>query len=199
MPNVRVVDPLDFALDAVDRRHALLAAAHQYDALDDIVVRILAGDAEARFMTDLDGCYVADQDRVASALGEHRVAQLIRRADEPDAADHCRLGADIDGVAADIDVAVVERLQQLRQRQPIGDEFVEIDLELERFGLAAPSDHVDDAGHRAESALQHPVLQRLEIKHAVAGWADEPISVDFSDRTDRRNLRLSVVRKVREL
>ena len=197
--NVRAVDPLDFALDTFDRRHALFATAHKHDALDDIVVCVLAGDAEPRFVTDLHRGHVPHQDRVPPALRQHRVAQLLRRADEPDAAHHRRLRANIDGVAADIDVAVIQRLQQLRQRQPVGNQLVEIDLKLEGFGLAAPSDDVDDAGHRAESALQHPVLQRLEIKHAVAGWADEPISVDFSDRTDRRNLRLSVVRKVREL
>ena len=50
--DVRTVDALDFALDALDGRHALLAAAHQHDALHDVVVGILAGDAEARLVPD---------------------------------------------------------------------------------------------------------------------------------------------------
>ena len=48
--DVRTVDPLDLPLDALDRRHALLAAPHQHDALDDVVVVVHAGDAEARLV-----------------------------------------------------------------------------------------------------------------------------------------------------
>ena len=44
---------VDLGLDALDGRHALLAATHQHDALDDVVVVVLAGDAEARLMADL--------------------------------------------------------------------------------------------------------------------------------------------------
>ena len=197
--DVRIVDALDFALDPLDRRHALLAATHQHDALDDVVIRIVAGDAEARLLPDRDGGHVTDQHRIAVALRQHRVAQVLDRANKPDAPHHRRLRADIDGVAADIDVAVVQRLQQLRQGQPIGNELVEIDLELECLGLAAPSDDVDDSRHRAEAALQHPVLQGLEIEHAVAGGTDQPVAEDFADRTDRRNLRLRVVRQRRNL
>ena len=123
-----IVDALDLALDLLDRRHALLAAAHQHDALDDVVVAVLAGDAQARLLPDGDRGDVLDQDRIAAALGEHGVAQVLDRANEADAAHHRRLRADIDGVAADIDVAVAHRLQQLRQREPVGDELVEIDL-----------------------------------------------------------------------
>ena len=197
--NVRTVDALDFALDAFDRRHALLAAAHQHDPLHDVVIGIVAGNAEARLLPDRDGGDIPHQDRVAAALGQHGVAEILDRANEPDAPDHRRLRADIHGIAADIDVAVVQSLQQLRQRQPIGDELVEIDLELERLGLAAPADDVDDAGHCAEAALQHPVLQGLEIEHAVAGRTGQPISEDFTDRADRRDLRLRIVRQGRDL
>jgi hypothetical protein len=38
-------------------------------------------------------------------------------------------------------------------------------------------------------------LQRLEIENAVAGRTDQPVAVDFSNRADRRNLRLGVVRQ----
>ena len=108
--NVRIVDPFDFALDTLDRRHALFAPAHEHDTLDDVVVRVLAGDAEPRFVADMHRGHVPHQNRVSPALRQHRIAQFLRRADEPDAAHHRRLRADIDGVAADIDVAVIQRL-----------------------------------------------------------------------------------------
>ena len=54
------VDLLDFGLDAADRRHALLAAAHQHDALDDVVVVVLPDDAETRLVADDHGGDIAD-------------------------------------------------------------------------------------------------------------------------------------------
>ena len=47
------------------------AAAHQHDALDDVVVVVVAGDAEPRQVADRDGGDVADQ---------HRRALVVRRA-----------------------------------------------------------------------------------------------------------------------
>ena len=174
-------------LDARDGRRTLLAAAHQHDALHDVVVLVEAGDAEPRLLADRDSGDVLDQHRIAAALRHHGVAEVVDRADQADAAHHGRLRADIDGVAADIDVGVADRLQHLRQRQPVGDQLVEIDLQLEGLGLAAPAGDVDHAGHGAEAALQHPVLQRLEIEHAVVRRADQPVAIDFADRAERRD------------
>ncbi len=141
---------------------------------------------------------VLDQHRIAAALGQHGVAEVVDRADEPDAAHHRGLRPDVHGIAADVDVAVVERLQELRQREPVGDELVEVDLQLVGLGLAAPADHVDHAGDRTETALQHPVLQRLEVEHAVIGRAGQLVAVDLADRRDRRDLRLRVVEERRQ-
>ncbi len=184
------VDPLDLGLHALNGRHALLAAAHQHDALDDIVVVVLAGDAEPRLVGDLDIGDVADDDRHAAGLRQHGVADFVERADQADAANHGDLGPDVDGAAADIDVAVVQRLQHLRQRDAVGDQLVDVDLELVGLGLAAPAGDVDDARHGAEAALQDPVLQGLEIEHAEVRRAGELVAVDFTDRADRGNLRL---------
>ena len=195
----RAVDPFDQLLHPRDRRRALLAAPHQHDALDDIVVLVLAGDAEPRLRADRHGGDVLDQDRRSVGRSDHGVGQRIDRPDQSDAAHHRRLLADIDGVAADIDVGVADGLQQLRQCQPVRDQLVEIDLQLVGLGLAAPAGDVDDAGHRAEAALQHPVLQRLEIEHRIIGRADQPVTIDLADRAERRDLRLGVVQERRHL
>jgi len=65
--------------------------------------------------------------------------EIVNRADQADAANHRGLGADIDSIAADIDVGVADGLQDLRQGQPVGHQLVEIDLQLIGLGLAAPS------------------------------------------------------------
>jgi len=132
-------------------------------------------------------------------LDQHRIAQVIDRANKSDAADHGRLRSQVDGVAADVDVAVVQGLQELGQREPVGDELVEIDLQLESLRLAAPSDHVDDARYRSEPALEHPVLQCLEIEHAETRRTGELVAVDFADRTHRVDLGLYSIRQSGEL
>ena len=117
-----------------------------------------------------------DQHRIAARLRHHGVVEVVDRADQADAAHHGGLRADIDGVAADIDVGIGDGLQHLRQRQPVGDQLVEIDLQFVGLGLAAPAGDVDDAGHGAETALQHPVLQRLEVEHAVVRRAFQAVT-----------------------
>ena len=194
-----IVDAGDELLDARDGRRALLVAAHQHDALHDVVVLVDAGDAEPRLFADRHGRDVLDQHRIAAGLRHHGVGEVLDRADQADAAHHGRLRADIDGVAADIDVGIADRLHHLRQRQAEGDQLVEIDLQLVGLGLAAPAGDVDDAGHGAEAALQHPVLQRLEVEHAVVRRAREAVAVDLADRAERRDRRLHVARQRRKL
>ena len=194
-----VVDRGDQLLDARDGRRTLLAAAHQHDALHDVVVLIEAGDAEPRFLADGDGGDVLDQHRIAAALRHHGIGEIVDRADQADAAHHRGLRADIDGVAADIDVGIADRLQQLRQRQAVGDQLVEVDLQLIGLGPAAPAGDVDHAGHGAEAALQHPVLQRLQVQHAVVRRPRQPVAVDFADGAERRNSRLHVAGQRRHL
>ncbi|MGY4297252.1 hypothetical protein ACVWXN_005347 [Bradyrhizobium sp. i1.4.4] len=194
-----VVDGLNELVDALDGWRALLTAAHQDDALHDVVGIVDAGNAETGFLADSDGGDVLDQHRIAVGLRDHGVGEVVDRTDQADAAYHGRLLADIDGVAADIDVGIADRLEQLRQCQAVGDQLVEIDLELVGLALAAPAGDVDDAGHGAEAALQNPVLDGLEIEHAVVRRTDEAVAEDFADRAERRDLRLHITRQRREL
>ena len=193
------VDPLDLLLDPLDRGHAFFAAPHQHNALHDVVVVVLAGDSKSRLIGYGDRRHIADDDRHAPDLGQHRIADFVERSNKSHAANDSDLWADVDRAAADIDVAVVQRLLHLRQRYSVGDKLVHIDLEFIGLRLAAPARHIDDARHRAESALQHPILQGLEFEHVVVGGTDELVTVDFSDRADRRNLRLRVVQQRRQL
>ena len=57
--DVGIVDLRHLLLDTADRRQALFAAAHHDDAFDDVVIVVLAGDAEARLMADGDARDVA--------------------------------------------------------------------------------------------------------------------------------------------
>src|SRR5262249_34293586 len=59
----RIVDVLDKLLDPGDGRRTLLAAPHQHDALDDVVIVVLAGDTKPWLFADRDGRDVLDKDR----------------------------------------------------------------------------------------------------------------------------------------
>ena len=60
---VGAVDPVDLGLDQAQGLHGLGAAPHQHDALHDIVVIVVPGDAQPRFVADRDGGDVGHQHR----------------------------------------------------------------------------------------------------------------------------------------
>src|SRR5450631_2415254 len=194
-----IVDRGHQLFDAQYGRRALLAAAHQHGALDDVVVLIEAGDAEPRFLADGHSGDILDQHRVAAALRYHGVGKIGDGTDQADAAHHGGLRADVDSLAADIDVGIADGLQQVRQGQAVGDQLVEVNLQFVGLGLAAPAGDVDHAGHGAKAALKDPVLQRLEVEHAVVRRPGQPVAVDFADRAERRNPRLHIAGQRRQL
>ncbi len=173
--------------NAFDGRHALFGAPHQHNALHNVVGVVLAGNAQAWLETDLCGCDILHQDGIASDLRQHRIVEVVDRSDEADTAHDRGLGTEIDRIAANVDVAVIERLQHLWKRQAVSHELVEIHLQLEDFGFPAPSRHIDHSRHCPKAPLQDPVLQCLEIHDAVAGRPDKPIAIDFANRADRGN------------
>ena len=105
--------------------------------------------------------------------------------DQADAAHDRRLRSDIDGLAADVDVAVAQCLQHLRQCDAVVLQAVLVDVDIVGAGLAAPAGHIDDTRYRLEAPLQHPVLESLEVGDRVAGRPDHPVAVDLADRTGR--------------
>ena len=144
-------------------------------------------------MANFDGRDIAKLDWQAVARCDHGVGKLIGGMDQPHAPDNGGLRAEVDGLAAHIDVAVVNDGQNLRQGQAIGDELVLIDIDVIGLGLAAPSRDVDDARHGLEAALQHPILERLQIGDRIAGRADHAIAIDLAYRAFRGDLRLGVI------
>src|SRR6476661_555032 len=61
---------------------------------------------------------VADDDRHAPNLSQHGVTDFVERSNKSHASNDGDLRPDVDRAAADVDVAVVQRLQHLRQRDP---------------------------------------------------------------------------------
>src|SRR5205814_1035281 len=106
-------------VDRADRKQVRRIAPHQHDALDDIVIAVLSDDAEPRLITDGDDGDIAHQHRQAALLGQHGLADVIDRSDQPDSAHHRGLLADVERLSTYIDVRVVERLDDLSEREAV--------------------------------------------------------------------------------
>src|SRR5260370_6492500 len=148
-----VVDRRHQLFDAENRRRALLATAHQHDALHDVIVLIEASDAEPRLLANSYGSDVLDENGVATTLGHHGAGKIVDGTDQADTPHHGGLRSDVDGIAADIDVGIADGLQQLRQRQAVGDPLVEVYLQLVGLGLAAPAASVVHPGAGSKAAV----------------------------------------------
>jgi hypothetical protein len=84
--NATVVDAIDLCFDPLNCGCALLSAAHEHDALHDVVVVVRAGNAETRCISDNNRRHIANQHWIAASLGKHRTAQILERADQADTA-----------------------------------------------------------------------------------------------------------------
>ena len=188
-----LVDLVHQRFHPLNGRQAFRAAAHQDDALHDVVFIVLTGDAQTRQMIDADLRDIAHINRGAVVGGQQGITDLIHRMDQPQPSHHRRLGAEIHRLAADIDVGVVQRGEHRRDRQAVMFQLALIDRDLIGLGLSAPAIDVDDAGHRLEAAFQHPILDRLEIGDRVAGRPHDAVAQDFPDRTFRGDLRHDVI------
>src|SRR5262249_6967597 len=107
--------------------------------------------------------------------------------------------ADVDGLAADVDVTVVECLQNLTERQAILQQTMLVDTHFVGLGLASPARYVDDPRHRLETTFEHPVLERLQVHRRIALRPNDPITIDLTDRAGRRDLRGGAVGQSRQL
>ena len=113
----RSIDLVHLCFNAADGRRGLLAAAHQHYALHDVVVVVLAGDAEARREALLDVGDIAHEGGGSARRRHDRVANGVHGLDERDPAYDRGVLAEIQGLSADVQIVVVESLDDLRQGQ----------------------------------------------------------------------------------
>src|SRR5581483_171212 len=150
-------------------------------------------------MSDSHRREVTDRDRDPADGGHYRFTNVIHGVDEADAAHHRGLRADVDGLTADIHVAVVESLKDLSERQAILQQAVLVDTDLVAPGLAAPTCDIDDPGYCLEAALEYPILEGLQIQGRIALRTDHPVAVDLANGAGRRDLRHGCVGQGGEL
>ena len=103
---------------------------------------------------------------------------------------------EIDGTAAHIDIGVADRRDHLGQGDAISIELVEVDLDLELLGGAAPGVDLDDARNGQKPALQDPILDGAKIGQPDVRRSYDLVTIDFADQARALDLRRDVVRQV---
>ncbi len=124
---------------------------------------------------------------------QHLVHRVLAAAEQADAA-HRHGDVALDHhVGADVLVGVLQGRLQLGQGDAELLEAFRVGINLVALDGAAVAGHIDDAGHAAELALQHPVLQLLEVVEGVdvaalgVLGAVEGVAVDLARRRFGRN------------
>ena len=107
----------------------------------------------------------------------HRIQAAAKEADTPRRHGDLALG---DVVAADGGVGVGQRRLELGQRDAVAAEAVGVGLHLVAPDRAAKAGQVHDPRHSPKLALEHPVLQRLDIVERVDFFAGSILG-DFQD------------------
>src|SRR6185312_10607537 len=179
--NPGAVDGRNLGLHTLDGAHTLLTTPHEHDALHDVIgILVLPGDSESRQIADPYRRDIADRDGDAANRGHHGLADVIHGMNETDTAYDGRLWPDVDRLAAYIDVAAVEGLQDLAERKAVLQQAVLIDADFVGLGLAAPAGDVNDSRHRFEAPLQHPVLERLQVQRGISLGTCHAVTIDLA-------------------
>ena len=193
------IELLDRGAHALHHVHRAFKLLHQDDAGDGVGLAVAPRHADPRFEADLD---------VGDIRQQHRNAALLRQTILPMSSSEVmtpmpRTLADCSPIAIvrppTLELLDDMRADDLRQRQPVGDHPVEIDLDLVFLGVAAQHRDVGNAGHDPQPPLDDPVLDRLELHHTHAGRAGELIAEDLADAARRRDHRLHARRQLHVL
>src|SRR5262249_37708232 len=170
---------------AQDRRHYVL-------------LLVAAGLPEPRQIADVNLGHLFDlhwdairlrQDDVLDVLDLVALRQILgaTAVQQADAADVHGLLPEADGPATHIGIGIADRADHLRQRDVVGVELVQIDLDLELLGSAAPGVDLDDTLHRQQPALHNPILDRAQIGQAEVRRSDQLVAVNFADQARALN------------
>ncbi len=100
----------DLGMHAFQNARRIFVAQQQHGSLDDVVLVVLADDAMALLVAELELAEIAHQDRRAVVLGDDDVAEIVERLHEADAADHVAELAAIEHAAAGIGVVGADRI-----------------------------------------------------------------------------------------
>src|SRR5258708_15952402 len=100
--------------------------------------------------------------------------------DKADTADDGRLWSEIHGLAPDVDVGVIKSLQDLRDGDPISNQLVLINRDLEGLAFPGPAADVHHTRYGLEAPCKNPTLHRLQTHYQAPPPSTNPIPYALS-------------------
>jgi len=162
-----LVELLEAADDAFGDGAAVGALEHHDDAEDGFAAAVAGGGALAEFAAQADAAERAEQDGRAGVGGDGDVFEVGEGGDEADAAEETLLAAALEVAAADVLVIAFEGLDDVADRDAVGDEEGRVEEDLVLFLETAVGVDLDDAFELAEAGFDEPVEERAELHGAV--------------------------------
>ena len=168
-------------MDAGDDLRRVRVFEELDDALDRCRVPVLAQDAFGFLVGVAQGSEIADQDRHAVGLRHDDVAEVVKVAHQPDAADDEALIAARHPAAAGIRGVVVDRVDDVVDADAVTQEFGRIEIEPELPREPAEIVDVRDARNLPQRRLDDPSLDLRQL-HQVLGVGFERVAIDLALR-----------------
>jgi hypothetical protein len=106
---------------------------------------------------------IADVDRHAVAGANHDGLDLVNRLDAARGADEVRLALVLHVPSAGRDVVLLQRLDHVRERQPVRDELHRVRLHMVLLDVTADRVHACDILHALELRPDNPVLHLAQV------------------------------------
>ena len=149
---------------------AVLAHQHEAQAEDDFALAVGRDRAAADLVADLDVGHVADLDRHAVLGGDDDALDFVERDVRPTpwTSSIWLLGADV--AAADVAVVLLDRLDDLVERQLVAIEPVGIDADLILLLVAAPGVDLGRALDGAQLRLDRPSRGSSAARSRRSPW-----------------------------
>ncbi len=179
------IEFVGLGLDRLEHVLRLLAAQHEDDAFDRVIVLLIAELAEARRVADLDRADVLHANGHAIIGADNNVTDVFGVAHQAEAAHVIELAALRVESAAGVGVVGGERVNDLRNGEVIAVKARGIEQHLILHDRAAEAGVVGDAVHRAIGALDDPVLEGLQLLRAAVGALDN-VAIDEAAGTEER-------------
>ncbi len=150
-------------VDPLQNPRGIFAAQQQDRSLDGVVLLILAEDAVALLVAQLQLAEITHENRRPVALGDDDVPHVIQGLHDADAADDVPELAAVQNAAAGIGAVGDDRVGDVLERQVEPDELLGVELELELGREAAKVPDVGDARHLLQCRDDRPLLNFGEL------------------------------------
>ncbi len=159
----RRFDFLDFLFDTIDDVERVLAVTHHHDAADGLAFAVQLRDAAPDVAAEMHGADVLHVNRRAVLHFQDNVFDVLDAFDVAAAADEIFGCRDLESLAADIGVAHFDRVDDVAERDVVGDERVWIEIDLVLLYETADGRDFRNAFHRRERVAQIPILNRTQL------------------------------------